>query len=57
MLAIELGRGIIKTVTVSRARTVDVLVANKFDDSVGTEEEEVESETGEEGVANGVDVA
>jgi hypothetical protein len=44
VLAIVLGWEITTTVTVSRARTVDALVANKSSDGVGIEEEAVESE-------------
>ena len=44
MLAVVLGWGITRTVTVSRARTVDVLAANKSSDGAGIEEEAVESE-------------
>jgi hypothetical protein len=56
VLATVLGRGIIRTVTVSRVRAVDVLVGNKSNGDVSIEEEGVESENGEEGTAKGADV-
>ena len=61
MLATVLGWGVIRTVTVvtvltvSRARIVDALVANKSGGGVDIEEEGVENEN-EEGVANEVGV-
>jgi len=61
VLATVLGWGVIRTVTVvtvltvSRARIVDALVANKSGGGVDIEEEGVENEN-EEGVANEVGV-